>query len=211
MTIIQPMLTAQQNTDITNYINMYRAKNQAPPMTMDANISMVAQQWSYHLLSTGLFQHSGNSNYGENLAQLQGYGTNVTILLKKAIDLWYNEITLYDFTKPDFSPATGHFTALIWAASTSFGLGLSIDMTTNAVDIVMNISPPGNIIGQFQQNVLPTITNAPVNPSVTKTPITNKEEIINELMNLITELNMNKKKTQVIADIQSVIARLNSA
>jgi len=189
---------------------MYRAKNQAPPMAMDANISMVAQQWSYHLLSTGLFQHSGNSNYGENLAQLQGYGTNVTILLKKAIDVWYNEITQYDFTKPDFSPATGHFTALIWATSTSFGLGLSIDMTTNTVDIVMNISPPGNIIGQFQQNVLPTITNAPVNPSVTKTPITNKEEIINELNNLIMELNMNKKKTQVIADIKSVIERLSS-
>jgi len=207
MSIIQTLLTTQQQNDITNYVNMYRAKHQTIPMKWDANIATASQQWSYHLMNTGLFEHSNNVNYGENLAQLQGYGFDATILIKKSIDLWYNEITKYDFTKPDFSPSTGHFTCLIWAASTSFGIGLTIDLKRNIADIVMNTSPAGNVIGQFQQNVLPLV--APT-PSVTTTPITNKEEIINELKKLIKELNMNKKKTQVIADIQNVINRLSS-
>lgn len=155
MSIIQNLLTPQQITSVTDYVNAYRAKHQAPPMVWDANIASVSQQWSYHLLSGGLFQHSDNAAYGENLAQLQGFGTDITVLIKKAIDLWYNEVEFYDFTKSDFSSSTGHFTCLVWVSSTSFGIGLSIDMTTNKVDIVMNTSPVGNIIGLFQQNILP--------------------------------------------------------
>jgi hypothetical protein len=178
-------------------------------MTWDPTIASVSQHWSYHLLSTGAFQHSDSANYGENLAQLQGYGTDVITLYRKAVDLWYNEISLYDFSKPDFSPSTGHFTCLVWVASTSFGIGLTLDTATNTVDIVMNTSPAGNVIGQFAQNVLPvTTTLAP--PHVTS-PITNKQDVINELNNLITELNANKKKSAVISDIQNVIQRLGAA
>lgn len=205
MSIIQTLLTSQQITNVTNYVNAYRAKHQALPMTWDANIASTSQQWSYHLLSGGLFQHSDNSNYGENLAQLQGYGTDVMTLIKKAIDLWYNEVKLYDFTKSEFSPSTGHFTCLVWASSTSFGIGLSIDMKTNTVDIVMNTSPAGNIIGQFNQNVLPILQSPHL-----MTPIISKQDIINELNGLVTELKANKKKTEVIADIQNMIQRLSA-
>ena len=86
-------------------------------------------------------------------------------------------------------------------------MGLTLDTTTNTVDIVMNTSPPGNVIGQFAQNVLPIITST---QTVVTTPITNKQDIINELNALITELNANKKKSAVISDIQNVIQRLSS-
>jgi hypothetical protein len=176
-------------------------------MTWDPTIATISQHWSYHLLSTGAFQHSDTANYGENLAQLQGYGSDLVTLYRKAIDLWYKEISLFDFSNPDFSPSTGHFTCLVWVASTSFGMGLTLDTTTNTVDIVMNTSPPGNVIGQFAQNVLPIITST---QTVVTTPITNKQDIINELNALITELNANKKKSAVISDIQNVIQRLSS-
>lgn len=208
MTLLQLLPTAQQITTITNHVNAYRAKHQAPPMTWAPAIASVSQQWSYRLLSTGAFEHSDTANYGENLAQLKGYGTDLVTLYKKAIDLWYNEVALYNFSKPDFSPSTGHFTCLVWVASTSFGMGLTLDTTTNTVDIVMNTSPAGNFIGQFAQNVLPVM---PVSPAAPLTPITNKQEIINELNNLIKELNANKRKSAVIADIQNVIQRLSSA
>lgn len=207
MTLLQLLPTAQQITAITNYVNTYRAKHQSPPMTWDPTIATISQHWSYHLLSTGAFQHSDTANYGENLAQLQGYGSDLVTLYRKAIDLWYKEISLFDFSNPDFSPSTGHFTCLVWVASTSFGMGLTLDTTTNTVDIVMNTSPPGNVIGQFAQNVLPIITST---QTVVTTPITNKQDIINELNALITELNANKKKSAVISDIQNVIQRLSS-
>ena len=165
MTIFQPTLTADQITEITNYVNAYRKTNQAPPLIWDTNIYAASQQWSLNLVTNGIFVHSKNPLYGENLAYFQGYGTDVMFLVKKSIDNWYNEISAYDFNNPGFSESTGHFTCLVWVASTNFAIGISINETTNAVDVVMNTSPPGNVIGEFQQNVLPAVGSPP-------TPIT---------------------------------------
>jgi glioma pathogenesis-related protein 2 len=164
-TIHQPVLTSDHITEITNYVNAYRAKNQAPPLMWDTTIAQFSQQWSYYLLSKNEFRHSGNNLYGENLAYFQGYGSDAMGLIKKAIDLWYDEITLYDFNNPGFSHATGHFTCLVWKASTKFAMGISINTATNAVDVTMNTSPPGNYQGQYQENVLP-LAPSPILPRV---------------------------------------------
>jgi hypothetical protein len=171
MTIQQPVLTSDQITEITNYVNAYRAKNQAPPLTWDTTIAEFAQSWAFYLISNNEFKHSGNHLYGENLAYFQGYGTDVMTLLKKAIDLWYDEITLYNFNNPGFSSATGHFTCLVWKTSTKFAMGISINDVTNAVDITMNTSPPGNYIGQFQDNVLPLVPSPKPSPLPSTKPI----------------------------------------
>jgi uncharacterized protein YkwD len=178
MSIIQPLITPEQQIEIVNYVNMYRAKNQAPPLLWDSTISQFSQNWSYYLDSSNIFVHSNSPIYGENLAFFQGYGKDVMTLLKKSIDAWYNEISLYDFNNPGFSEATGHFTCIVWLSSTSFGIGISINPTTSAAVIVMNTSPPGNVIGQFRENVLPVIGTIPVpapnptpNPVPTPTPM----------------------------------------
>jgi len=172
MSIMQPVLTQDQITEITNYVNVRRAKNQAPPLVWDRTIASFSQQWSYHLISTGSFVHSGNKAYGENLAFFQGYGNDVLALLKQSVDSWYNEIQAYDFGKPGFSEATGHFTALVWKSSTSFGMGFTINTADDSVDIVMNTSPPGNVSGEFQANVLPLVIPAPVPlPAPAPTPV----------------------------------------
>jgi Cysteine-rich secretory protein family len=164
-TIQQPVLTSDQITEITHYVNAYRAKNQAPPLIWDTTIAQFSQQWSYYLVSNNEFKHSGNNLYGENLAYFQGYGSDLIRLIKKSIDLWYEEIALYDFKNPGFSHATGHFTCLVWKSSTHFGMGFSINTATNAVDITMNTSPPGNYSGKYEENVLP-LTPAPILPGV---------------------------------------------
>jgi hypothetical protein len=171
MSIIQPILTSSQKDEIVAYINAYRAANQAPPMTWDDTIATYSQQWSYHLVLNNVFQHSGSTLYGENLAYFQGYGEDVMILMKKSIDAWYAEISAYDFNNPTFSSATGHFTCLVWVASKTVGMGISINTTTDSVDIVMNTAPPGNVMGEFQQNVLPTVSAPPIPiPVPTPTP-----------------------------------------
>ena len=46
---------------------------------------------------------------------------------------WYDEVKMYDFNNPDItSMNTGHFTQMIWNASThvGFGLGISPDGLT---------------------------------------------------------------------------------
>ena len=158
MSYEQPGLSGEQKQEITNYINSYREKHQAPPLAWSESIASFSQNWSYYLIANNLFEHSGSSIYGENLAYFQGYGNDVMVLLKKSVDGWYNEVSAYDFNNPGFSSGTGHFTCLVWKESKTFGMGISFNSTTNSVDVTMNTSPPGNVSGEFKQNVLPIIT-----------------------------------------------------
>lgn len=69
--------------------------------------------------------------------------------------MWYNEISLYNFAKGEFSSATGHFTQLVWKSSTKLGLGLAYNGIKYYV--VANYQAPGNYLGQFLTNVLPKV------------------------------------------------------
>jgi hypothetical protein len=223
MSIQQPTITLEQKNEITNYINNYRARHQSPPLTWDETIATFAQQWSFYLLSNNLFQHSGSALYGENLAYFEGYGNDIVVLLKKAIDNWYNEITLYNFTNPGYKQGTGHFTCLVWKSSTKFGMGFSIDPSNNnKVDITFNSEPPGNYQGQFAQNVLAPTGTTPLplptpTPSPTPTPIpiptpaqSNKKVIIVALYNIIYIIQSNQPKAKVISALYDLIKVVNN-
>lgn len=207
-------LTSTQQSEITAYINAYRAKHQAPPLIWDNTIAGVSNQWSNYLLTNKLFEHSNNSSYGENLAYFQGYGTDVMTLLKNSVDSWYNEVVYYNFNTPAFSTTTGHFTCLVWKSSTKYAIGISIDNVSSAADIVMNTSPPGNVMGQFEQNVLP-IASVPVpgpSPVPGPGPIQiDKNEIANELYNIITMIQAGAPKKAIANYIINVVIEINSA
>jgi hypothetical protein len=219
MSIIQPVLTTEQKNEIVAYVNKYRRANQAPPMVWDETIGQFSQYWSYYLVSNNLFQHSKTQLYGENLAWFQGYGTDVMTLIKKSIDNWYNEISLYDFNNPTFSSETGHFTCLVWKSSTRFGMGISLDTTNNTVDVTMNTSPPGNVMGQFAENVLPLLGPTPLPevpvvpepiPEPAPIPTSNKASILNKLNNVVYALNINASKYSIFNTIYSIVTEINS-
>ncbi|KAI5618360.1 Golgi-associated plant pathogenesis-related protein 1 [Silurus asotus] len=71
---------------------------------------------------------------------------------------WYNEIKDYDFSKPGNQRGTGHFTQVVWKATTEIGVGLATDGHTSFV--VGQYKPAGNIInpGYYEENVLPAAT-----------------------------------------------------
>jgi len=213
-------LTDSQKTEITSYINKYRTMHQAPPLALDDTITNASQEWSNNLLTTNVFQHSGNKLYGENLAYFSGYGSNMMVLLKKSVDAWYNEVKMYDFNNPGFSASTGHFTCLVWKSSTSYGIGIAIDAKMRAY-IVMNTSPPGNYVGQFKANVLPAITPVPdPTPVPAPAPVpmpaplpdnvkNNKTYIINMLYNIITSIQRNQPRNVLINAIYTLILFIN--
>ena len=153
MSVAQAAFTYAQKIELTDYVNAYRAKHNSPPLLWDDTISAFAQEYSLYLVTHNLFQHSNKEGYGENLAYFQGYPNEMMTLIKKSIDLWYDEIKLYNFNYPGYSSSTGHFTCLVWKSSTKFGMGYSFNNDTKVVDITMNTAPPGNIIGQFKENV----------------------------------------------------------
>jgi hypothetical protein len=224
--IYQAPLTDSQKMEITEYVNKYRKAHQAPNLTWDESIANFSQSWSNYLINNNLFQHSGSQLYGENLAYFRGYGSDIMTLLKLSIDLWYKEIEYYNFNKPGFSDETGHFTCLIWKKSTKFGMGISV--LDNTVVVSFNTTPPCNIIGQFDINVLPKIENAelpqpptvPVPIAPIPSPIIPQEEefnvppnkiimMITTLHSIIEELKKpNSNKVMIIHYLKNIVKQL---
>lgn len=89
--------------------NEKRARHGAPPLVWDNAMADFAKSVS----STCVFKHSGGP-YGENLAA--GYSS-----VAAAIEAWYDEESLYNYSAGQFSSATGHFTQMVWKGATKIG------------------------------------------------------------------------------------------
>ncbi|MCJ1309942.1 hypothetical protein MMC25_003603 [Agyrium rufum] len=98
-------------SSILNSTNFYRTQHNATSLTWNTTLATYAQSYS----SSCTFKHSGGP-YGENLAE--GYA-NATSSVEASGD----ERKGYDFAKPGFSEATGHFTQLVWRDTRSTGCG----------------------------------------------------------------------------------------
>ncbi len=127
-----------------------RAMHCAPPMRWSERLEASAQAWADELVARGCaFEHSSGS-YGENLAA----GTAGHLDAEAVAQMWYREVAHYDFARGGFSMQTGHFTQLVWVGTTELGCGQA---TCNGLDVwVCQYGPPGNVEGQYRQNVLPT-------------------------------------------------------
>lgn len=147
--------------DVLKLMNEKRRLHGSPPLVWCDSCAKTAQSYAQSLASTRTFAHgmlrdaSGNP-VGQNLA----CATTPTGVwpATNAVTMWYDEVKLYDFKNPAFSPSTGHFTALVWKSTTKVGIGSA---TVNGYTVVVaNFSSPGNVRGQFPQNVLPKIIAA---------------------------------------------------
>ncbi|CAI7651383.1 unnamed protein product [Penicillium glandicola] len=96
--------------DMLKVTNEYRANHDANPLKWNETLADYSQKWA----EACIWKHS-KSSYGENLAY--GY-QNVSA----AVIAWGDEGDLYNFGKPTgFTEETGHFTQLVWKATTQVG------------------------------------------------------------------------------------------
>jgi hypothetical protein len=86
---------------------------------------------------------------GQNLA----YYSGGTLTAAHTAEMWYDEYKNYSFNNPGFSSGTGHFTQMVWLSTKEIGIGRVVKGITTYV--VANYTPPGNVVGQFDQNVKP--------------------------------------------------------
>ncbi|CCG83809.1 protein of unknown function [Taphrina deformans PYCC 5710] len=138
----QPTPIAQSNQDffvsaVLARINGYRALHDAGALT-----------WNYDLASAALtyaesctMQPSTDKSSGETLAA--GTATDPAFY----VDLWYNEGSSYNYNAPGFSDATGHFTQLVWKATSSVGCGFSSGCGEYSNYLVCRYASPGNVLG----------------------------------------------------------------
>lgn len=145
-----PLETAEDEARIVEAHNHYRDAHCAAPLSWSDELAELAADWAEELAERDcVLEHSGG-DYGENLAG----GTLGALDPETVVELWYEEIELYDFADPEFSPEVGHFTQVVWAGSRELGCARA---TCSDTDLwVCQYAPAGNTLEEFEDNVLPT-------------------------------------------------------
>ncbi len=156
--------TPEQRQAILNAHNFQRGLHCVPPLQWSDQLAANAQSWANgcHKDSSGFFCHQGqcgpSTGYGENLSwgyrESNGQAILPGLSPEQVVQGWYNEIGNYDFNNPflEIGPigSNGHFTQLVWRASTQLGCAqatcaLSIGGVSKTGTLwVCEYSPPGN-------------------------------------------------------------------
>ncbi len=129
--------------------NRVRAKHCAPPLAWSADLARTARRWADKLRASGCSLEHSRGAYGENLAA----ATPGSLANEDVVELWYAERERYRFDRPGFRSTTGHFTQVVWRGTKRVGCGVA---SCDAMQVwVCNYDPPGNVEGQYRENVLP--------------------------------------------------------
>lgn len=131
------------------------------PVVWNTGLAGVAQGYADDFVCNPNLVHSHNNyngvSIGENLAR--GYNFETAA----GVTAWWDEINEYDYSNPGYSEGTGHFTQLVWAATTDIGCGYKDCGSGLGYYLVCNYLPIGNVIIvnapnkniQFIENVKP--------------------------------------------------------
>ncbi|CAK8684015.1 unnamed protein product [Clavelina lepadiformis] len=133
--------------------NELRKIHGASPLRRSGKLREKAQKWAERLLSLRRLQHSNDIEYGENVA----YKFSLDRCLfegNEIVDMWYEGLRNYDYTKAQFSSETGNFTQIVWENSTEIGVGVADD-GEGTIYAVAKYYPAGNVKGLFYKNVKP--------------------------------------------------------
>lgn len=126
-----------------------------PALTWSNSLATFAQD----TLDSCTFQHStpeqlGSVPAGENIAENSGSTTPADMVT----DMWVSEYKDYNFQSGGFGEGTGHFTQVVWKGTTQVGCAVKTsckDQYGGTFEYIKcDYSPPGNYLGEFQQNVL---------------------------------------------------------
>ncbi|SMN21738.1 similar to Saccharomyces cerevisiae YJL078C PRY3 Cell wall protein with a role in mating efficiency [Maudiozyma saulgeensis] len=121
-----------------------------PPLVWDDALASFAQDWAAKYDCSGILTHS-QEPYGENLA--------IGYTAIEATDAWYDEIRFYNYSDPQYSETTGHFTQMVWKDSNKLGCALRNCYNAWTFYFVCEYDPPGNYIGDFSFEVMPLISS----------------------------------------------------
>lgn len=129
--------------------NRYRTEVGISPLQWSDTLAASAQSYAETLAASNRFAHSDTDGYGENLWK----GTAGAYSMTDMVNSWGEEKAYFipnapfpEVSTTDNWQDVGHYTQIIWEATTEVGCGLA---TGSGWDIlVCHYSPPGNFVGQ---------------------------------------------------------------
>lgn len=133
VTILTIVLIGQ---DCLSEHNKYRARHGCPPLYYDRTLEQFAMKRAEYMAKTDIFAHPNNLPFGENLYWRSGRSATCPAALR----MWYNEDRLYNYERGSFSPATGHFTQMIWKGTRYVGCASARSSRTGRMYIAVSQS-----------------------------------------------------------------------
>lgn len=138
----------------TDAHNQVRAAHGVAPLTWDPALAVIAQGWAEQCVDTeapiGLIDHNPNRSdtypeyVGENI-----YGSGGPASGTDAVTLWASEEADYDYASNTCSGICGHYTQIVWAATTKVGCGIhTCPGLTYGNSVICNYGPGGNSGGR---------------------------------------------------------------
>ena len=168
---------------ILSLVNELRVVHASPPVMWSPSLATFAGQAAQRIaMSQGgnvALTHTRDNPYGENLALIMS-GRVDACPVCTAVGMWYSESSAfegyYGVATPVTVNATGHFTQLVWAATTHVGAAVatvpSDDIAASLTRIVvMEFTPPGNVLGAFSVNVFRPYQEEEIMPSPPTEPL----------------------------------------
>ncbi|MDA2809281.1 CAP family protein [Nocardiopsis sp. RSe5-2] len=143
--------------------NAHRARHGAPPLELDGELNAHALKRAREFSEyEGLEEGSRGREPGRGETVYRSASTDPGAVPGggDAVDHWYAGSGGYDYGDPGFSPGTGAFTQLVWKATTKVGAArvsepASPQDTWREHYVVLVYTPPGNMQGEYGENVLP--------------------------------------------------------
>jgi pathogenesis-related protein 1 len=122
--------------------NAQRAALGISPLTWSAALALRAQDWANTLLARNQLIHRPKSDYGENLFAVTGAAASP----ESVVGAWDAEARDYDYASNKCRRMCGHYTQIVWAATTRVGCGMARNSRREVW--VCNYDPPGNYLGR---------------------------------------------------------------
>ncbi|KOC66548.1 Golgi-associated plant pathogenesis-related protein 1, partial [Habropoda laboriosa] len=137
--------------------NEYRTIHGSPPLQIDDQLNEVAQEWAVSLLKRGVLEYKSDPEYGENIYLSLPRVLAHEIKPEDPLEDWYREGRYFKYGVEEVKGLEGvrHFTQLVWKDTKLIGLGLAKDIDEERAFFVCVYQPPGNVSGEFAENVLP--------------------------------------------------------
>ena len=122
--------------------NAVRAAVGVAALTWSDRLAARAQQWADTLLAHRKFAHSPNSEYGENLFEIDGASATSA----QVIGSWAEESRQYDYNSSKCRGTCGHYTQIVWRDTKEVGCAVARGRGREVW--VCEYDPPGNWAGK---------------------------------------------------------------
>ncbi|XP_077503718.1 Golgi-associated plant pathogenesis-related protein 1-like [Amblyomma americanum] len=150
----KPLSDKEFRKETLKWHNHYRTIHGVPPLKHSDELCRYAQEWADTLAKKDTFCHRPNNKYGENIYVAWSSDPTKEVTGREVVDSWYSEVQKHQFGCEPRSLGSGHFTQVVWKASTELGTARARTATGKLL-VVANYNPAGNLIGSFAQNVPP--------------------------------------------------------